>query len=738
MKRSILGSRALRAACACALALGIAPAAAWGATDGEQPASDVDALQEVVADISNDGETLLESDEPAPGDNDNDNSNASESNDDDHETTNTDTSIQSSASATKETPELYAEKGISESQEVQQTGDAPSHQLAESAAIQDETLPAAINPQSENADQSGIMTIEVSQPETSISVFKCPFTDCIYGYHYEGEDAGEGEIAFRLSEPLPEGYSVLLKYDEFVDYHLLDVEGQIGAIPLNSVRQPGNHSGTLLVTQTDEFDYPVGDPLATATVSIITSEVDYDGAIAPIEGVSLVEGEEYPNFLQSLFSFSGHAQVVYGLHAFYPFDEITSSNPAVFDFQKSSEHVPGCTESVMRELTNPSAGSTVITIKSNGDSFSRTVTVGKWSDLNYGALKFKQHELNLVSGHSLGGSIAHYKWVTGSENVKDSFYVASSDDSVVTYLPSYPVDTIEDLVSNYDWAGAITLTARKPGTAKLNLYFYNPTTKESILTDSMTVNVAAPQIIGSSTPGSAFQGNIVSSGDADSLVKQEGLSLATSLKSAESLSSDQRAGLTEVIDTAKGEKAVLVDISLLRSDGTAFDRYDELAERYEGIFTVRLKLDGDLATLDPDTIRTYRIGEEGEMEPITCWVHDGYLYITTWHFSPYAIVGQAKSITGGSTGGVDNGSQGGNAGTNDTQGGGMTTVADKGNASSTSTAKNDAAKTSGTSCSGTPLAQTGDSLLPLAATLGVATILGAAGLAVARRRMNRW
>ena len=47
-------------------------------------------------------------------------------------------------------------------------------------------------------------------------------------------------------------------------------------------------------------------------------------------------------------------------------------------------------------------------------------------------------------------------------------------------------------------------------------------------------------------------------------------------------------------------------------------------------------------------------------------------------------------------------------------------------------------KASGAARSGTPLAQTGDSLLPLAATLGVATILGAAGLAVARRRMNRW
>lgn len=67
MKRSILGSRALRAACACALALGIAPAAAWGAADGEQPASDVEALQEAVEDISQEGDGgMPEKGEPAP------------------------------------------------------------------------------------------------------------------------------------------------------------------------------------------------------------------------------------------------------------------------------------------------------------------------------------------------------------------------------------------------------------------------------------------------------------------------------------------------------------------------------------------------------------------------------------------------------------------------------------------------------------------------------------------------
>ena len=67
MKRSILGSRALRVACACALALGIAPAAAWGAASEEQPASDVEALQEAVEDISQEGDEVTpEKGEPTP------------------------------------------------------------------------------------------------------------------------------------------------------------------------------------------------------------------------------------------------------------------------------------------------------------------------------------------------------------------------------------------------------------------------------------------------------------------------------------------------------------------------------------------------------------------------------------------------------------------------------------------------------------------------------------------------
>lgn len=392
-----------------------------------------------------------------------------------------------------------------------------------------------------------------------------------------------------------------------------------------------------------------------------------------------------------------------------------------------------------RVVSGIGTGTATLTVEiANGERFTSTITVDgqndaddiDWSQVVPDDLKFTQQTLNLTAGQSFLTSLFFENFINGKDSVNWSLYLTTSNQSVL----SYPLPEDESPVG--DGGGNVLISACRPGTAKLYLYFYNPETEESILTDTMTVNVKAASPTASSTPGSAYAGDIVSSGAADDIVKLEGLSLATSVKSPDSLTADQRQGLLEVTNTAEGEKAVLVDISLVRSDGTVFDGYDELDSNY--VFTVRLKLEGDLAGLDADTIRTYRIHKDGGMEPITCWVHDGYLYISTRHFSPYAIVGQAKSATGGNTGGVGNGSQGGNAGTNDTQGGSTTTVADKGNASGTSTAKNDAAKASDATRSGAPLAQTGDSLLPLAATLGVAAILGAAGLAVARRRMNRW
>lgn len=714
MKGSILGSRALRVACACALALGIAPAAAWGVADGEQPASDVDALQEVVEDISQEGDgEMPEKGEPTP--------------DDDAD----------SEAADEQAPGEGANNGGDEN-------GAPEAEKGEGSSIPEgepgaepEAQPGDATPTAQPLSKAGTSADDVSLTLSTTSIqgnfYRCAFdADSIH--------RGDGfEVRYMLD--VPEGRS---QDDYRIDF--LDVGG-VSVFRYND--ETGN--GGTLYFQTDEpgtierslyvHDWSLGEPessenyLAEIPVTIKGILIDETFKMEAKPDFSL-ELRDSAFIFDSLnedpdcvFSINEAAQACFVEHEWNEIlKSITTDDPSILEIDLDNRVVSGI-----------GTGTATLTVEiANGERFTSTITVDgqndaddiDWSQVVPDDLKFTQQTLNLTAGQSFLTSLFFENFINGKDSVNWSLYLTTSNQSVL----SYPLPEDESPVG--DGGGNVLISACRPGTAKLYLYFYNPETEESILTDTMTVNVKAASPTASSTPGSAYAGDIVSSGAADDIVKLEGLSLATSVKSPDSLTADQRQGLLEVTNTAEGEKAVLVDISLVRSDGTVFDGYDELDSNY--VFTVRLKLEGDLAGLDADTIRTYRIHKDGGMEPITCWVHDGYLYISTRHFSPYAIVGQAKSATGGNTGGVGNGSQGGNAGTNDTQGGSTTTVADKGNASGTSTAKNDAAKASGATRSGTPLAQTGDSLLPLAAVLGVATILGAAGLAVARRRMNRW
>lgn len=714
MKGSILGSRALRVACACALALGIAPAAAWGVADGEQPASDVDALQEVVEDISQEGDgEMPEKGEPTP--------------DDDAD----------SEAADEQAPGEGANNGGDEN-------GAPEAEKGEGSSIPEgepgaepEAQPGDATPTAQPLSKAGTSADDVSLTLSTTSIqgnfYRCAFdADSIH--------RGDGfEVRYMLD--VPEGRS---QDDYRIDF--LDVGG-VSVFRYND--ETGN--GGTLYFQTDEpgtierslyvHDWSLGEPessenyLAEIPVTIKGILIDETFKMEAKPDFSL-ELRDSAFIFDSLnedpdcvFSINEAAQACFVEHEWNEIlKSITTDDPSILEIDLDNRVVSGI-----------GTGTATLTVEiANGERFTSTITVDgqndaddiDWSQVVPDDLKFTQQTLNLTAGQSFLTSLFFENFINGKDSVNWSLYLTTSNQSVL----SYPLPEDESPVG--DGGGNVLISACRPGTAKLYLYFYNPETEESILTDTMTVNVKAASPTASSTPGSAYAGDIVSSGAADDIVKLEGLSLATSVKSPDSLTADQRQGLLEVTNAAEGEKAVLVDISLVRSDGTVFDGYDELDSNY--VFTVRLKLEGDLAGLDADTIRTYRIHKDGGMEPITCWVHDGYLYISTRHFSPYAIVGQAKSATGGNTGGVGNGSQGGNAGTNDTQGGSTTTVADKGNASGTSTAKNDAAKASDATRSGAPLAQTGDSLLPLAATLGVAAILGAAGLAVARRRMNRW
>lgn len=702
MKRSILGSRALRAACACALALGIAPAAAWGAADGEQPASDVEALQEAVEDISQEGDGgMPEKGEPSPDAN-------GEAADEQAPGEGTDSDEHENGA-----PE--AEKG--------EDGSIPDGEPGAEPEVQPGDAAPTAQPLSNAATSAGDVSLTLSTTSIQGNFYRCAFdADSIH--------RGDGfEVRYTLD--VPEGRS---QDDYRIDF--LDVGG-VSVFRYND--ETGN--GGTLYFQTDEpgtiarslyvHDWSLGEPessenyLAEIPVTIKGTLIDETFKMEAKPDFSL-ELRDSAFIFDSLnedpdcvFSINEAAQACFVEHEWNEIlKSITTDDPSILEIDSDNRVVSGI-----------GTGTATLTVEiANGERFTSTITVDgqndaddiDWSQVVPDDLKFTQQTLNLTAGQSFLNGLFFENFISGKDSVNWSFYLTTSDQSVLSYqLPE------EEPIFG-DGGGGVLISACKPGTAKLYLYFYNPETEKSILADTMTVNVKAASPTASSVPGSAYAGDIVSSGAADDIVKQEDLSLATSAKSPDSLTADQRQGLLEVTNAAKGEKAVLVDISLVRPDGTAFDGYDELDSNY--VFTVRLKLEGDLAGLDADTIRTYRIHESGELQPVTCWVHDGYLYISTNHFSPYAIVGQAKSATGGNTGSAGNGSQGG----------GTTTVADKGNASDTSTAKSNVAKASGAARSGAPLAQTGDSLLPLAVALGVATILGALGLAVARRRMNRW
>lgn len=651
--------------------LGIAPAAAWGAADGEQPASDVEALQEAVEDISQEGDGgMPEKGEPAPDAN-------GEAADEQAPGEGTDSDEYENGA-----PE--AEKG--------EDGSIPDGEPGAEPEVQPGDAAPTAQPLSNAATSAGDVSLTLSTTSIQGNFYRCAFdADSIH--------RGDGfEVRYTLD--VPEGRS---QDDYRIDF--LDVGG-VSVFRYND--ETGN--GGTLYFQTDEpgtiarslyvHDWSLGEPessenyLAEIPVTIKGTLIDETFKMEAKPDFSL-ELRDSAFIFDSLnedpdcvFSINEAAQACFVEHEWNEIlKSITTDDPSILEIDPDNRVVSGI-----------GTGTATLTVEiANGERFTSTITVDgqndaddiDWSQVVPDDLKFTQQTLNLTAGQSFLNGLFFENFISGKDSVNWFFYLTTSDQSVLSYqLPE------EEPIFG-DGGSGVLISACKPGTAKLYLYFYNPETEESVLTDTMTVNVKAASPTASSTPGSAYAGDIVSSGAADDIVRQEGLSLATSVKSPDSLTADQRQGLLEVTNAAKGEKAVLVDISLVRSDGTAFDDYDELDGNY--VFTVRLKLEGDLAGLNADTIRTYRIHEDGEMEPVTSWVHDGYLYISTRHFSPYAIVSQAKSSG-------SNGSQGGNSGTGNGQGGSTTTAADKGNTSSTSTAKNDAAKTSGTSRSGAPLA----------------------------------
>lgn len=82
------------------------------------------------------------------------------------------------------------------------------------------------------------------------------------------------------------------------------------------------------------------------------------------------------------------------------------------------------------------------------------------------------------------------------------------------------------------------------------------------------------------------------------------------IKKNSELTEAQKKALLIVTDALEGAKAIPVEITLVDQNGRPYD--PEAADAGQFAYTVRLKLEGELATLDPATIQVYYLNDYGE------------------------------------------------------------------------------------------------------------------------------
>lgn len=710
MKGSILSSRALRVACACALALGIAPAAAWGTTTDEPPASDVDALQEVVEDISSEEKTLSEDSEPTSGD-----SGESEP-------------AGKQASAGKSANSEDASKNASENESLERDSEDSSFEL------QAQSLSSQTDDESQTEKQTaaqGDVALNLETTSINAHVYQCAFSDTVH------PEKGWG-VPYSLT--IPEGadkddYQILC--DDLNVFVSVNPDEENGNSLSIFTTIEGSYTATIKVVSYDDS----GNEIIHDSVSVtITTTIDTTPLSFTANENCTVSTEMTSYFVydasgywndESIFAINeAGISCAYGHGPEDFIRSVQSSDPSVLSVNTDDQ---GATVLI----SNP--GTSLITLTlTDGREFTNLVTVEGFEDKIKRELKFTEDEINMDFFEPMSGNEFASKFVsTGNlPDYESDFAIESSDGEVLRYE------------SNID--GPSNLVVLKPGTVTLTLYYPIWNDDGPLVTDTMTVSVILDQTpLATAAPESNVTAGLIASNNVTNcLVRNNDLSLKAVVGNVDDLTTDQLQRLETI---ANGEHPVItpIDLSLVDQSGTVFNDFDS-HEDYK--FLVKLKIEGNLATVNPRDLSVVYLGTD-EFEPVNSWVEGDYLYILTSHFSPYAIVGQAASsddpatpgddseesdVNGSQTDKTGNGSQGNSADAGNTQGGGATAAADKGDTNgSSSTAKNDVAKASSTSRSSAPLAQTGDSLLPLAAALGLVAVIGLIGLAVSRRRMSR-
>lgn len=310
---------------------------------------------------------------------------------------------------------------------------------------------------------------------------------------------------------------------------------------------------------------------------------------------------------------------------------VTSSNPAVLAI--TQENNPSDPFALYyAEALKPGTATVTFTLKDKAP-VSCTVTVKSYDEAPYQNLKFSKKTLTLTVGTSnwIGEFLQELVSESALASVNWSAGITSSDENILSVQAN----------------DRTTVAALRPGIATLSLYFYNPEKEEWTFTDTMKVTVTSPSAIAGTTPSSDIAGNIISSnGDLDVLVQDEGVRLDVKVKKDSELTAAQQRGLILVKDVTEADRAIPIDLSLIDQEGNPIHGGEE---GYVFPYTVRLKLEGTLAELDPATIQVFYLSDEGRPENITSWVEGGYLYIVADHFSQYVVTGDLKAGTGATT-----------------------------------------------------------------------------------------
>lgn len=299
---------------------------------------------------------------------------------------------------------------------------------------------------------------------------------------------------------------------------------------------------------------------------------------------------------------------------------------------------------------------------------------------------------NPVTGVSLSETSKSVTVGDSSFTLSATVTPSDADDATVTWTSS------DSSVASVESDG--TVTVGKAGTATITA-----TAGDQSATCAVTVN--AKQVATTSSD-SGITGTVTISDpeqkDAfDTALEKAGVSLSDISLKVEAVSDDPEEtataenALSSVLSSSSNELAEVLDFSFVNASG-------EEVNVGNVNMTVAVELTDSMKGYD--TLQVYYISDDGTATKCDSWVADGKLYFNVEHFSTYAVVGSVNDQSGNPGGGSNT--------TTTTTTETVTTTEDK---------------------AGT--AKTGDTFGMGAVAVGALAVAAAAGLVLARRKVQR-